>query len=201
MDSTILQHIRHILSAYSIGSDINAQLAVQGMEAILKSCGISLQHAASDITSVEGPIKQIEKYTNFFALHTDTLNTLIIRLVKKKDTQRVTEYAISLQRFAEINLPYLLNKTREKTSFTAHEMRFHYMKVIAFLLDYYYCYGDLRYLNTCLKLMDYEWIFSLENIKSEKATIRTLLECRLWLMTEFALDKLKNNEKSSNILP
>ena len=201
MNPAILQHIQNILSKYNFELNIDQQLAVHGMAPILASKGIILKVSLEASAGFQEHLPQLGSYTNFFSLNSNMLNVLTISLINHKHIEKISGFAMAIQRFVEINYGYLLEKTREKKTIPKDQVSLHYLKAAVFLLDYYFFSGDLRYLNTCLKLMDYNWIFSVNNIKNEYLTLQTLLECRLWLLTEYALSELEKNEKSSNILP
>lgn len=108
-------------------------------------------------------------------------------------------WAEKLMRFCELYLPSLkkkaLEKWKDKTS-----ARLQMLLLSTFLLDYSFYSKDLRFLNTVLKLSDFDWIVSEKTVErrlknSDVTFVCALLEFRVRLMTHCAVSKLSKGEE------
>lgn len=115
-------------------------------------------------------------------------------ILTQENTPELTPWAEFLLRFLEINRSSILKKARLQFGST-QSGRIALLEMTAFIMDVYFEWGDLRYLNLALKIMDMPGIFSLgsvsKDITSPKKKLPLLLiQVRLMILRQAALDRI-----------
>ena len=101
-------------------------------------------------------------------------------------------WAESLLRFCEIRSPSLRSAVAERWPLSS-ESRMGMLQVANLLFDWYAASGDLRFLNTCLKLRDRDFVVSLASTERglRTATHESTLTLRLLVGTESAMKQME----------
>jgi hypothetical protein len=110
--------------------------------------------------------------------------------------EELSQWAESLLRFIEINLGSVIKKARVQFG-SSHTAQQAILQLSAFLLDFYYETGDLRFLNATLKMIDLTGLVTVKKISNDlkkqgKEHLAALYQVRLLLMVEAALQQLQN---------
>lgn len=134
---------------------------------------------------------------SFKNLEMDNLAFLRGNLYTGMDSRITADWAEALLRFCEIQAPALKKKALEKWPEPA-SARLGFLQIAAFLLDYHFHSGDLRFLNTVLKLCDLTWILRAGTLRkslrrSGPGWVAASFQVRLLLMTEYALEVSKRS--------
>lgn len=109
-------------------------------------------------------------------------------------TPQLTAWAEFLLRYLEINRSSILKKARLQFG-SIHAGRMALLELTAFILDVYFKWDDLRYLNLALKIMDMPRIFSLGSV-SKKITGQNkklpllFIQVRLMILRQAAQDRI-----------
>jgi hypothetical protein len=113
-----------------------------------------------------------------------------------ENTRELSHWAETLLRYLEINLSSLLKRARSQYG-SAQAGRQALLELTAFMLDVYFEWLDLRFLNIALKLMDIPGILTVKSISKDltdqdKKLPAALVQVRLLIMSEAALQGLSN---------
>lgn len=142
--------------------------------------------AAPDIHSTE---------PGFANLTDEILLGLRYHIYAGTELETVAGWAEKLMRFCEIRYATIKQRSLEKWNDPV-SAQLGMLHLSAFLLDYALCANDVRFLNTVLKLADLKWIMNTRAIKKKlsdgKDLISALFQFRILLMTEYAMDRLRN---------
>lgn len=189
----LLSHWWKIVLHLDDSDSMDTSLVLAGMEACLEHFHLP-----------QPPIQQLEKKNiiwkdlpepGFENLNMPVLTNLRQSLLIQKEKTTTTAWAEKLLRFCEIRLPTLKVRARRKWG-DKRSARLNFLQVAAFLLDYGMQTGDLRYLNTVLKLCDQRWLVNPRTMKADlrkggEITMTALFQIRILLQIEYALDVLK----------
>jgi hypothetical protein len=118
-------------------------------------------------------------------------------ILTEENTTELTSWAEFLLRYLEINRSSIIKKARLQFGST-QSGRIALLELTAFLLDIYFEWDDLRYLNLALKIMDMPGIFSLGSvskklINQKKKLPLLLIQVRLMILRQAALDRINKN--------
>lgn len=135
---------------------------------------------------------------SFENLTTSLLTDLRKSVYLRQNRTLTSAWAEKLLRFCEIRLGSLKVRACKKWG-NKQNARMNFLQVAAFLLDHGMQTGDLRYLNTVLKLCDQKWIINPSSIKSDlhkgrEKALTALFQIRILLLSEFALNMLKEKK-------
>jgi len=127
------------------------------------------------------------------------LSATDIRVLRKNmfagsDTNITARWAETLMRFCEVRHSTLKQRAVAKWG-SEQAAQLSFLEIAAFLLDYYYCTKDIRFVNTVLKLADSRWILQEGRIhrnlfRGGRRFLSALFQVRLLLMTECAIRRL-----------
>lgn len=115
-------------------------------------------------------------------------------LYETENTERVSLWAERLMRFCEVRYGDLYQRARQK-GLNKTEAQLLFLQIAAFLLDFYQASGDLRFLNTVLKLNDLGWILQPRRIAQQLgqtgvSVLIALFQVRLIIVSEYAMQRL-----------
>jgi len=113
-------------------------------------------------------------------------------ILSKVNTSELTAWVEFLLRYLEINRPSIIKKARLQFGSTASG-RMALLELTALMLDVYFEWGDLRYLNLALKFMDMPGIFSLGSVSKKLITQNKklpliLIRVRLMVLRQAAIE-------------
>lgn len=117
-------------------------------------------------------------------------------ILTREKTNEITTWAEYLLRYLEINRLSIIKKSRFQFG-SKESGRLALLELTALMVDIYFLWDDLRYLNLALKLMDMPGIFLLgaapiKNIRRNKKLSLTLLQVRLMFLQQAAIEKIRN---------
>lgn len=118
-------------------------------------------------------------------------------LLTEDTTPELTAWLETLLRYLEINRQSLIKKARSKFG-SKYLGQMATLELTALMMDAYFCWSDLRYLNVVLKLMDMHAIIASKTIlreitgQIEKLPL-VLLLVRLMILRQVALQVLGKN--------
>jgi len=118
-------------------------------------------------------------------------------ILTNENTPELTAWAEFLLRYLEINRSSIIKKNRLQFGSTKAG-RMALLELTAFMLDVYFEWDDLRYLNLALKFMDMPGIFSLGSV-SKKITSQNkklpmiLIQVRLLILKQAAIERINKS--------
>lgn len=118
-------------------------------------------------------------------------------LLTKQNSPELSNWAEALLRYLEINRSSIIKKADSQYG-SEHSRRIVLLELTAFMLDAFFEWDDLRFLNLGLKLMDMPGIFSMNSI-SKKITGQNkklpllLVQVRLMILRQAAIEKIKKS--------
>jgi hypothetical protein len=128
--------------------------------------------------------------------HLDIPDILFMRkcLFAKEISPVLSIWAETLLRYLEINLATILKKARSQFC-SARSGQMALLELTAFMLDLYFEWDDLRYLNIALKLMDKPGILSINSISrnysdQNRKLPQILIQVRLLILRQAALQEI-----------
>lgn len=118
-------------------------------------------------------------------------------IISKENTPEITAWAEFLLRYLEINRLTIIKKARLQFGST-RAGRMALLELIALMLDVYFEWNDLRYLNVALKYMDMPGIFSLGSVSKkissqDKKLPLILIQIRLMILRQAAMDRINKS--------
>ncbi len=142
--------------------------------------------------------ESLSKQPSFKNTSSEILYSLIVILQNSEpQTYLVKLWSEKLLRFCEIKYPVIEEEAMEKWGgkITA---QLGLLELGAFLLDCYFSFKDIRYLNTVLKLIDLPFIYKPKAVsnylkKTGDKLLISLFTIRLVLFIEFALKEIEDN--------
>ncbi len=143
---------------------------------------------------VESDAQMIPVEPSFKHVTQQALVCLRKELYETKNTGRVSLWAEKLMRFCEVRYGDLYQRARQK-GLNKTEAQLLFLQIAAFLLDFYRASGDLRFLNTVLKLSDLGWILQPRKIAKQLgqtgvSVLIALFQIRLIIISEYAMQRL-----------
>ncbi len=118
-------------------------------------------------------------------------------ILTNDNTPELTAWAEFLLRYLEINRSSIIKKARLQFG-SPQSGRMALLELTALMLDFYFVWEDLRFLNLALKFMDMPGIFSLGSV-SKKITSQNkklpliLIQVRLMILRIAAIDRIKKS--------
>lgn len=118
-------------------------------------------------------------------------------ILKREKNPELLLWVEFLLRYLEINRPTIIKKARHQFGSTKSG-RIALLELTALMMDVYFEWEDLRYLNISLKLMDMPGIFSLGSFSREKVIQNNklhliLIQVRLSVLRQAALARINKS--------